>query len=181
MPAGTVNLSEAELPAAFSLYEKISGRSVIPADRLPHPRLTYRIDKPMARRELLQALDTLMSQYGVTLIVMGTNFVKAVNETEATREAAPELSLPADLLPDSNSYIQCTVRLQHRPVNDVVPVVQPFARLSNSLITMPGANTLLIRDYSANVRRILGVIRVCDTPDDARHPDDASRRGRPVR
>ncbi len=176
VPSGTVALAESELSAVFALYEKISGRSVIPADRLPHPRLSYRLDKALPRREVLQALDTLLSNYGVTMIVMGTNFVKAVNEAEATREAAPELSLPAELLPDSNTYIQCVVRLDHRAVNTAIPVIQPLVRLPNSVMTMPSSNSLLIRDYSANVRRVLGVIRKFDTPDDGRVFDDSTRR-----
>lgn len=173
---GTVVLAESELSAAFALYEKISGRSVIPADRLPRPRLSYRLDKALPRREVLQSLDTLLSQYGVTMIVMGTNFMKAVNEAEATREAAPELSLPADLLPDSNTYIQCVVRLEHRAVNNAIPVVQPLVRLPNSLMTMPSSNTVIIRDYSANVRRVLSAIRIFDTPDTGRVFEEPNRR-----
>ncbi len=174
--SGTVALAEAELSAVFALYEKISGRSVIPADRLPHPRLSYRLDKDLPRREVLQALDTLLSQYGVTMIAMGTNFMKAVNEAEATREAAPELSLPSELLPDSNTYIQCVIRLEHRAVNSAIPVIQPLLRLPNSVLTMPSSNALLVRDYSANVRRVLGVIRTFDTPDNGRVFEEPNRR-----
>lgn len=178
IPAGAVALADAEPSAAFALYEKLSGRSVIPGDRLPRVRLSYRLEIALPRREVLQALDTLLAQYGVTMIVMGSNFVRAVNEAEAVREAAPEVSLPAEQLPDSSTYIQYAVRLQHRGVNSAIPVIQPLLRMPNSAMTIPSNNTLLLRDYSANVRRVLNLLKRYDVPDDGQVFDEPPRRGR---
>ena len=164
-PPGTVALLEADVATVFALYESLSQRSVIPGINLPNPKLSYRIDKALPRSELLQALDTLLVQNGIMMIYMGTNFVKAVTENFASREAAPEISGPPASLPDSNSYMQYSFRLQHRAVNDAVPLIQPFCRLPNSVLTVPSNNTVVIRDYSANVRRILKMLQDFDVPE----------------
>ena len=163
-PPGTVALVEADVATALALYESLSQRSVIPGRNLPNLKLSYRIDKALPRRELLQALDTFLAQNGITMICMGTNFMKAVTENVAF-EGAPEISGPPASLPDSSSYMQYSFRLQHRPVNDVVPIIQPFSRLPNSVLTVPSNNTVVIRDYSSNVRRMLKLLQDFDVPE----------------
>jgi len=165
LPPGTVALADVDVAAAFALYETLSQRSVIPGSSLPKVKLSYRIEKALPRRELLQALDTFLAQNGITMIRMGTNFMKAVAEGVANREAAPEISGPPAALPDSDSFIQYSIRLRHRAVNDAIPMLQPLSRLPNSLLTVPSMNTIVLRDYSANVRRMLNLLQNFDMPE----------------
>ncbi|HKX60877.1 MAG TPA: secretin N-terminal domain-containing protein [Verrucomicrobiae bacterium] len=170
LPPGTVALVDADVAAAFALYETLSQRSVIPGSTLPKGKLSYRIEKALPRRELLQALDTFLAQNGITMICMGTNFMKAVAEGVAAREAAPEISGPPSVLPDSDSFVQYSIRLRHRAVNDAIPMLQPFSRLPNSLLTVPSMNTIVMRDYSANVRRMLKLLQNFDVPETGEVP-----------
>jgi type II secretory pathway component GspD/PulD (secretin) len=165
LPPGTVSLADADVATALALYESLSQRSVIPGSNLPSVKLSYRIGKALPRRELLQALDTFFAQNGITMICMGTNFMKAVSERVVTREAAPEFSGPAAALPDSDTYLQYSFRLQHHAVNDVIPILQPHCRLPNSLMTIPSNNTVLMRDYAANVRRMVNLLQKFDVPE----------------
>ena len=154
---GALRLEDVELSQVLDIYQKLSGRTVIRSP-LPNPRITLVNQTPLARHEALQALDTILAQNGVTMILIGTKFVKAVPAGQAPTEPAPVIELPADQLPDSSSYMVYVVELTSRKPNDIVPALQPFAKMPNSIVTIPDGGLLILRDYSANVRRMLQII-----------------------
>ena len=154
---GALRLEDAELSQVLEIYQKLSGRTVIRSP-LPNARITIVNETPLARHEVLQALDTILAQNGVTMILIGTKFVKAVPSGQAPTEPAPVIELPADQLPDSSSYMVYVVELTSRKPNDILPALQPFAKMPNSIVTIPDGGLLILRDYSANIRRMLQVI-----------------------
>lgn len=154
---GALRFEEAELSQVLEVYQKLSGRTVIRSP-LPNARITIVNETPLARHEALQALDTILAQNNVTMIPFGTKFVKAVPVGQAPTEPAPVIELPADQLPDSSSYMVYVVELTSRKPNDILPAIQPFAKMPNSILTIPDGGLIILRDYSANIRRMLQVI-----------------------
>ena len=56
-------------------------------------------------------------------------------------------------MPESNSYLTYIVELKNQRANSIMPMLQPFARMPNSIVTGgDGNNLLILRDYSVNVR-----------------------------
>ena len=154
---GALRLEDVEVSQVLELYQKLSGRTVIRSP-LPNARITIVNQTPLARHEALQALDTILAQNGVTMILIGTKFVKAVPPGQASTEPAPVIELPADQLPESSSYMIYVVELTSRKPNDILPIIQPFAKMPNSIITIPDGGLLILRDYASNIRRMLQVI-----------------------
>ena len=92
------------------------------------------------------------------------------------------VELQPDQLPDSSSFLMSIVKLKNVTPSQVVPALQPFAKLPNSIIAVgasgakpPGTrtavpnlptglfglqdhSTLILRDYSSNVKRMLQVL-----------------------
>jgi general secretion pathway protein D len=54
------------------------------------------------------------------------------------------------------------VQLRYVKPTEMVPVIQPFARLANSILPIDGNGILVLRDYAENVKRMLEMIEQVD-------------------
>ena len=181
-PAQGIKFDQADLAQVLKLYAEISGRSIIPAGNLPDVKFTFSNQTPMSTVEILQALDTLLAAQGVTTVFLGTQYVKVVPAREAHLEPGPVVELQPDQLPDSSSLLIYIVKLKNVKAMEAVQALQPFAKLPNSIIAVgagggkpPGTkaalpnlpaglfgpkdnDTLILRDYASNVKRMLQVL-----------------------
>src|SRR5881628_1960475 len=82
-PAGTLKFQDADLLEVLRVYQAMSHRTVIRGNCLPGVKVSIQTETALNRRELLQALDTVLSQNGITMIPLGTRFVKAVPSAQA--------------------------------------------------------------------------------------------------
>ena len=130
--------------------------------------------------QILQALDTVLAAHGIAMVVLGTQYVKAVPAKEANLEAGPVIERKPEELPDSSSFMIYIVKLKGGTARQVVPAIQPFAKLPNSIMAVSSDggqrsskaalpelsknlfgtkdDVLVLRDYSSNVRRMLQVL-----------------------
>ncbi|HMJ91707.1 MAG TPA: hypothetical protein VK530_17930 [Candidatus Acidoferrum sp.] len=162
---GAMSFREADIRQLFDHYQEITKRTVLRAPNVPgNVKVSFRNEQPLNPIEVLRLLDTVFAQQGITIVYKGDDVVKAVPSAEATRETPPEIGLPAELLPDSDSYMQRTVKLRHITADKAQGMVTPFSRLPNSVIAVKGGKVLILRDYSSNIRRMLSVIERVDVP-----------------
>jgi type II secretory pathway component GspD/PulD (secretin) len=158
MPAGSVRFESAELAQVLKLYQEVSGRSIIRSPNVPDIKVTFENATPLTRVELLQALDNVLAANNIAMIYLGTKYVKAVPAAQAPQEPGPVVELPPDQLPESSSYLTYIVKLRNIPPEQAIPIMQPFAKLPNSIVGTKGESILILRDYSANVKRMLKVL-----------------------
>jgi type II secretory pathway component GspD/PulD (secretin) len=156
--AGTINFQNAELEQVLAIYQELSRRSVI-RSTLPHPMITVRNETPLTRVEVLQLLDTVLAQNGIAMVLAGETAVKAVPEAMAIAEAPPEITVPLEELPDSGSFMSRTVQLKKVKAVEVMAVLMPLTKTPNALLPIQSQNLLVIRDYSANVKRMLKMLQ----------------------
>jgi type II secretory pathway component GspD/PulD (secretin) len=112
----------------------------------------------------LQALDNVLAAQNITMVYLGTRFVKAVPSAQAPQESAPVVEIPWQSLPDSSSYLIYIAPLKHIAADQAVSVLQPFAKMPNSIIGMKGSDVIILRDYASNVRRMMQVLETVDKP-----------------
>jgi type II secretory pathway component GspD/PulD (secretin) len=155
---GMLKFTDADLNQVLDIYQEISNRTMVRPGNLPNIKITVRNQTRLTRREALQTLDTVLAANGITTIPLGARHIKAVPMAQASSEAAPVVDLPYDELPESGTYITYVTRLKNIEPNEAVPVLQPFAKMPNSILTIPSADMLILRDYSVNVRRMVEVI-----------------------
>ena len=158
LAAGTIDFQNAELEQVLAIYQALSRRTVIHST-LPHPTITVHTEAPLTRIEALQMLDTVLAQNGIAMVLAGETAVKAVPEAGAASEAPPEITLPLETLPDSGSFMSRTVHLTKVKAVEVIPVLMPLAKAPNALLPIQSQNLLVIRDYSANVKRMLKMLQ----------------------
>jgi len=119
---------------------------------------------PLTRVQTLQLLDTTLVQNGITMVLVGDSSVKAVPNGQARSEIPPAIDLGADELPDSSTYMTCTIRLRHADPREIIDVLSPMSRMPKSIICMPPEKRISLCDYSANIRQMLELIQQVDRP-----------------
>ncbi len=155
---GVIKFIDGDLLQVLDVYQELSGRTVVRSTTLPLVKVSVRSQTPLNRIEALQLLDTALAQNGVTMIPEGTKVVKAVAFAQAHTEAAPIVDLSPEELPDSSSCLTYIVEVKNRKPSQVVPALQPFSKMSNSILAIDDAGIVILRDYSSNVRRMLQVL-----------------------
>jgi type II secretory pathway component GspD/PulD (secretin) len=143
----------------LKVYQELSRRTVVRSAQLPATKITVESSVPLTLRGALQTLDTALALNGIVMIPQGANHVKAVPEGRAVTEPAPIFDGPWEELPESGSYVTYIVELKEQRAQDVLPILQPLARLPNSILAIPEPEVLVLRDYSINVRQMLNVLR----------------------
>ena len=156
--AGMITFQNADVEQVLAVYQEISKRSVVRGQLFPG-KITVRSETPLTRIQALQLLDTVLAQNGIAMVLSGDTAVKAVPQVMAIVEAPPEITLPLEALPDSGSFMSRTVHLQKAKAVEVIPVLQPFTKTPNALLPIATPNLLVIRDYSANVKRMLKMLQ----------------------
>jgi general secretion pathway protein D len=162
-PPHAIRFMEADAGQILALYQELSGRSLIRSPRVPMTtKITFDNQTPLTRTEALQALDNVLAAGEIVMVYFGTQYVKVIAPSEVGSETGPVVELPPDRLPESSSFLIYVVKLKHISPQDAVPALMPFAKLPNSIIGMRDSNVLTLRDYSANVRRMLQVLDEID-------------------
>ena len=163
IPARSIRFMDADISQVLSLYQELSGRSLIRSPQVPVAvKITFENATPLTRVEALQALDNVFAMQNVTMVYLGEEYVKVVPSALAASEPGPMITRPASQLPDSSSFLLYQVKLKNRTPEEVMGALMPFAKLPNSIIGMKGSDTLILRDYSSNVRRMLQVLETLE-------------------
>ena len=162
MANGCINFQNADLSQVLEIYGAISCRNVL-REPLPSAQINFRTVTPLNRMEVLQALDTVLAQNGIAMVLSGDKAVKAVPASQATSERPPEINLPWMLLPDSSSMMMRTVQLKSLKPSECIPMLAPLSKQPNSLVALDGPRILIIRDYSSNVRQELKLLELLES------------------
>jgi general secretion pathway protein D len=162
LPPGLIKFQDADIAQVLEIYQELTGRTVLKPSSLPATKISIRTQTELTRAEAVQALDSILSMNGITMVPQGTKFVKAVAEAQAGQAAGQLNDLPHELLPESGTYVTHVIQLTNAQPNDILPVLQPFAKAPNSILTIPSTSMLVLRDYAENVKRMLEMVAKVD-------------------
>lgn len=158
----TFNFPAVDLNTFLNFYAELVGRTILRPANLPAPLITLKTQTPLTRTEAIQAFDTVLAMNGITTIPVGEKFVKVVPVANAAQEAARFSELAPEELPEAAQYVTHIVQLKYVRPQEVLPVLQPFAKIPNSILAIEGSQMLVIRDYAENVKRMLELIEQID-------------------
>jgi type II secretory pathway component GspD/PulD (secretin) len=162
IPPGQIKFADADIAQVLEIYQELTGRTVLKPSSLPAVKISIRTQTALTRAEAVLALDSILSMNGISMVLQGTKFVKAVAEAQAGNAGGTFNDLPGELLPDSGTYVTHVVQLTNSSPNDVLPILQPFAKAPQSILTIPSTGMLVLRDYAENVKRMLEMIAKVD-------------------
>ena len=161
IPAGDINFQGVDLDQVLDVYARYVGRTLLRAG-LPQAKIILHTETSLTRGEVIQALQGVLALNGVALINVGDKFVKAVPAAQANQEAAPFNEDTAAQLPDVGQYVTYIVQLKYIKPTEMTPILQPFAKLQNSILSIDSNGILLLRDNAENVKRMLELIKKVD-------------------
>jgi general secretion pathway protein D len=148
----------------LDVYASEVGRTVLRSPTIGNPNITLQTQRPLTKTELIEAMDTVLAMNGITMMNVGSNFVKAVPMAEAGANAAPfrEAGEKAEGLGNLDQYVSQIVQLKYAKPSEVVPVITPLAKIPGNIFPIDSSQILIIRDYAGNVKRMLELIAQVD-------------------
>ena len=161
IPAGDINFQGVDVDQVLDVYARYVGRTLLRAG-LPQAKIILHTETSLTRSEVVQALQGVLALNGIALINVGDKFVKAVPAEKAGQEAAAFNEGPGAQLPDVGQYITYIVQLKYVKPTEMTPILQPFAKLQNSILSIDSNGILVLRDNAENVKRMLEMIKKVD-------------------
>lgn len=147
----------------LDVYANEVGRTVLRSPTIGNPTITLQTQRPLTKSELIEAMDTVLAMNGITMMNVGSNFVKAVPMAESGANAAPFSSdNDSEKLGNLDQYVSQIVQLQYAKPSEVVPVITPLAKIPGNIFPIDSSQILIIRDYAGNVKRMLELIKKID-------------------
>jgi general secretion pathway protein D len=157
-----LNFNNTPLDQVFDTYSRLSGRTVLRPATLPG-QITIKTLTPLTPEEAIQALNTVLALNGITIIPQGEKFVKAVLPTSAPTEGTPFSKMDASQIPEGDQFITQIVKLKYAAPEEVAQAMAPLTKNPSGVVAIPSAQTIILRDLSSVVKRMLEVIAKIDT------------------
>ncbi|MBK9140137.1 MAG: hypothetical protein IPM17_15435 [Verrucomicrobia bacterium] len=164
LPKGTLTrLQSTPLEQVFAIYAEVTGRIILRPNQLPAAAITLDASqRELTKAEAIQALDSVLTLNGITMIPVGDKFVTAVPSTQALQEAAKFTDLEAADLPEAGQYVTKIVTVTNLLPSEVMPLIQGFSKTQNGIVPIDSSMTLVLRDYAANIKRMMEIIEKVD-------------------
>ncbi|MGN6385895.1 MAG: secretin N-terminal domain-containing protein [Verrucomicrobiota bacterium] len=162
IPAGGISVQAMNLDQFLDIYAMYSGRTVLRPYNLQVQGLTLKAQTDLTRREAVQAMDGVLALNNITMIPIGEKFVKAVPSNLAEKEGAELSHAPADQLPLAEQFITRVVKLKTAKPTSLAPTLQTLAKSPTAVTAIDENQTLILRDYASNIKRMLEIIEKVD-------------------
>ncbi len=127
--------------------------------------LTLVSEKSITKSQAFQLLASALRLQGYA-IVSGDGYAKVVPEAEAKLQASPTI-IGGQKSPQGDQIVTQVFHLNHENSANLVTVLRPLITPNNTINANPGNNTLVITDYSDNLKRLAKIVASLDAPSSA--------------
>jgi general secretion pathway protein D len=97
------------------------------------------------------------------MIVVADDGVLQVISTVDARQAALPLVAPENIKALDDEWVTCVIPIKNISAAQLVPILRPMIPQAGHLAAFPDRNALIIADRSANVRRIVEIIKILES------------------
>jgi general secretion pathway protein D len=162
LPPGMIDFRGADLKQVLDIYSLMVNRTVLRPANLPTPTIDLKTQGKLTMSEGIMALKAVLQLNGIGMVDVGDKFVKVVPQPQLNQEGAPFSKENAGELPEMGQYITHVVQLKYTKPSEMVPILQPFAKLPNAILPVETSQILVLRDNTENVKRMLEMIEKID-------------------
>ena len=162
--------NKAPLIQVLGDYSDLTGKTILQAAAgLPTLTIDFDPQDGLEESDYIEAIESLLSLNKLSIIPLGEKFVVLVPDAEAVKNPPQFIDLTDStkqkLLPEAGRYVSVTVKLKHVLPSELIDVLRPFSKLDrDAVLAVDASRTIVLRDYSANVNRMLDVIQKVDVP-----------------
>ena len=161
VPAGYINFQGVDVSQVLEIYAQLVNRTLI-RGQLPGAQIVLKTQTPLTKSEAIEALQAVLALNGIAVVDIGDKFVKVLPVGDANSAGAEFNSTSVTNLPNLGSYVTHIVQLKYVKPSEMVPIIQPFAKLANSILSIDSNGILVLRDNAENVKRMLEMIDKVD-------------------
>ncbi|MBM3878631.1 MAG: hypothetical protein FJ387_02775 [Verrucomicrobia bacterium] len=162
IPAGMIAFQSMPLEQVLAVYAEFTGRTVLRPNQLPAAQITLKTQTDLTKEEAIQALDSVLTLNQITMINVGDKFVTAVPSQQALTEGAAFSEVDPEDLPEAAQFVTKIVQLKYALPSEMQQLIAGFGRVQNGIIAIDSTMTLVIRDYAANIKRMLEIVEKVD-------------------
>lgn len=149
----------------LDIYAKAAKRIVLRGQGLNGQlQVTFVADKKLPREVVLQAFDTVLALNQIATVPQGEEFVLVVPSQTAAGMGKQFSTNAAAGYNEAFQYVTHIVHVKHAEVKEAVEVMAKFASPQNAqgIVALESTKTIVLRDYQANVKRMLEVLEKID-------------------
>jgi general secretion pathway protein D len=156
----TLNFVNVEIEAAVKVMSEISGRMFVVDPRVKGA-VSIVSSTPVSRASAYEIFLAALRTQGFT-VVEADRTARVIPMADAAFNALPTVEANrANTAPGSRVTTQ-VFQLKHESAAHLVPVLRPLVSPSTPITAINGSNTLIITDFSDNLRRIARIIASVD-------------------
>lgn len=162
IPAGMVAFQATPLEQVFMTYAELTGRTILRPNQLPAAAVTLKTQTDLTKAEAIQAMDSVLGLNGITMVNVGDRFVTAVPNTQILQEGVAFSTDDPKKLVELGQYVTKLITLKHARPSEVQQLLVGFSKVQNGIVAIDPTQTLILRDYPANIKRMMEIIEKLD-------------------
>ena len=167
IPMADLQLVNMPIEQFLKIYADYVNRTILRQSALPNLNVTLEAQTPLTVEEAIQAMDSVLSLNGYTTIPVGEKFISFVPSANALQEGAAFSTITdSNELPEANQFVTHIVQLKHLLPSEATAMIQPMAKNPAGIVALDVSKTLVLRDNSSNVKRMLELLERVDIKPD---------------
>lgn len=153
-----LNFSNVEVATILKLASQLTGRQFVIDPRV-HGTVNIVSAEPLPKELVYPTLVAALRLQGIAAVDDGRT-VRIVPEADARGQGAPVVSKP----PAGDSLASQVFNLRYESAVALSLAIKPLLNANATAVGYPGNNTLVVTDFSDNLRRIGKVLQAIDVP-----------------
>jgi general secretion pathway protein D len=151
-----------DLDTLLEEYSELTGKTVIQGLNLPKVTFNFSTKNDFTRSEAKTFYETLMSTRGIAIVEVNSKVVQAIPSAEVVKSPPPITVLNKEDLPQGDVYINYVHKLRYVKASETVDLLVAFAKSPQAVTAVESTGTIVLRDFSNNVRRMLDMLEYID-------------------
>jgi len=157
----TLNMKDAELRTLIETVSRLTGKTFVLDQRVNrNQKVTIISQHMMSEQEIYETFLSVLKVHGLTAIQTGP-VTKIMQEQQAKQDSTP-IYTSEHKLANTDQLITQVIKLNNISVGEVQIMLRPLIRQQGQLGVYKQTNVIVITDYSANVKRMIKLIRQVD-------------------
>lgn len=158
--SNTLNFKDADINAVISTVAQVTGKNFIVDPRVKG-KVTLISNRPMGKGEIYEVFLSILEVHGYSAIPSG-EAIKIVPDADAKHSAMPFATQRKPGVGDE--AVTRVIEVEHVTAAQLVPILRPLVPPQGHLAAYPQSNVLIISDRSANIERLVKIIKRIDQP-----------------
>ncbi|VAX17048.1 General secretion pathway protein D [hydrothermal vent metagenome] len=153
-----IDFNDVDIKLFVKFMAELTGKNFV-IDEKVKGKVTIISPKKVSHGEAMKVFESTMEVYGYALIEAG-NIVKIVPATEA-RHRSP---FKAGQKTPGDRMMTRLLPLKYIRANELVSMLRPLIPPTSFITSYARTNTLILADYSSNIKKIVTIVTALDTP-----------------